>query len=569
MSPQLRSPQLLGLPAWATEFRPSQAEAITRIVNAYQRGATTVVLDAPTGSGKTLIAEATRRMLRTRAVYVCATKQLQRQFLADFPDTVLLQGRSNYPTYDHPGLYERGLLTADDCNLAEDTACPSCPGSSTEWEAPDEHGDGTDDTASLHCSWCHPPAACPYQVAKRAALRAELAVLNISYLLAEANGAHARFTRLPFVIVDEADLLEQHVMSHVEVTISARIRKRLGIGAPKLKGTGDQQRAREAWARWLTDDVMVNIRKRLAALPDNPSNVQAIRERLRLQRLLARSRMLIDDLHRGHWILCEEGDTLILRPVTVHPHGPSTIWRHADRWLLMSATIIDPSGLLSDLGFDGEWECITVDSRFPRERRPIVVRCVADMTARTKDVSWPMMTRGVSEVLDHHQHDRVLIHAVSYDLAATLVEGLARTRHAHRVVDYTIAADREKALARFRALPGAVMVAPSMERGVDLPGDECRVIVIAKIPYLSLGDRQVAARLRLPGGQRWYETQAVRTLVQATGRGMRSDDDSCVTYVLDKQFLALWRKARRLFPRWWADAIDWTGSLRDACTLAC
>lgn len=97
-----------------------------------------------------------------------------------------------------------------------------------------------------------------------------------------------------------------------------------------------------------------------------------------------------------------------------------------------------------------------------------------------------------------------------------------------------------------------------MARGVDLKGDACRVQVIAKVPFPSLADKQVSARMRLPGGDTWYKVQTVREMVQMTGRGVRSETDHAVTYVLDEQFQRVWSQSKRLFPQWWREAVDTT-----------
>ncbi len=99
------------------------------------------------------------------------------------------------------------------------------------------------------------------------------------------------------------------------------------------------------------------------------------------------------------------------------------------------------------------------------------------------------------------------------------------------------------------------MLAPSMDRGVDFSHDDARVVVVCKIPYPYLGDRQVSARLHAVGGQSWYTIQTIRTLVQMTGRGVRSASDHAVTYILDKQFKQLYGQNRRMFPEWWREAV--------------
>jgi Rad3-related DNA helicase len=96
-----------------------------------------------------------------------------------------------------------------------------------------------------------------------------------------------------------------------------------------------------------------------------------------------------------------------------------------------------------------------------------------------------------------------------------------------------------------------------MDRGIDLPDDLCRVQVVAKIPYPNIKDRRINARMRSKGGSVWYRMQTIRSLVQMTGRGVRSETDRAVTYILDQQFgINLWRQGRFLFPSWWSEALN-------------
>jgi Rad3-related DNA helicase len=120
---------------------------------------------------------------------------------------------------------------------------------------------------------------------------------------------------------------------------------------------------------------------------------------------------------------------------------------------------------------------------------------------------------------------------------------------------YRNAGEREATLERFLTTPDAVLLAPSFERGVDLPEEACEIIIIAKVPYPYLGDKQIAAKLYSKGGKTWYAVQTIRAIVQMCGRGMRSTDDWCDTYILDAQFKKLWRDHGRLFPQWFREAV--------------
>ena len=72
-----------------------------------------------------------------------------------------------------------------------------------------------------------------------------------------------------------------------------------------------------------------------------------------------------------------------------------------------------------------------------------------------------------------------------------------------------------------------------MNEGVDLPGDLCRFQIIYKIPYPNTQDKQTKKRMKMDN--RWYKYQTALSLVQTVGRGMRYEDDYCMTYFIDNR----------------------------------
>ena len=535
-------------PAKFTRFRPDQLVATEQIIEAYESGAKVVMLDAPTGSGKTLAAEMVRRRLGVKGVYVCSGKQLQDQFVADFGDYArVLKGRSNYPTATMP--YPE--YTGDDCT-----------------------GRG--------CRFCPTRAECPYQHAKVQAMTATVGVLNTSYLLAEANTAgtfgekevkDGRTTRRPFIVVDEADTLEGALMGYVEFRASARLLEDLGL-EPPVKAA--RTKTVQAWI----GSLVSALHHRVEQMQDWDENDVALMRRKRgIERLHEQARGIElgndeDPEGWGDWIRGyetkwdpkkrEEVDvpSFVLKPVVVQDWGMDRLWRHADRWLLMSATIISPDEMAESLGLEQAgvpWDVVRMPMPFAKENRPIVMKPVANITYAEAAVEKPKLLAGVAEILDRYGDENILVHTVSYALTKYLTDELRKQGkerwNGRAILAYTNAQERDQAVERFAAT-GGVLLAPSLDRGLDLPDDLCRVVVVAKVPFPALGDRQVSERLRRPGGQVWYGVQVARSLVQMTGRGVRHENDWATTFILDKQFPRWYREAgRKLLPDWWIEAI--------------
>ncbi len=519
------------LPEWVKEIRPHQVDAIQETVEAFRSGKKAVYVDAPTGSGKTLIAEIVRRELNDKTLYVCSDKSLMDQFKRDFPYAKLLKGRANYPTLDGKN------QTAEDCTS----------------------NDPTD-----QCWYCNPMHECPYRVAKQQAMRAPLAVTNTAFLLAEGNTV-GNFSGQPLIVADECDTLEKMLMGYVEFEVSRSRIRDMGMEEP---GKGIHK---PTMVKWL-DEFAVNTYR----VMQDTTDAKKLRSLGRLfedtQRIKAELQREIDkqqsDDAQGRWIRLydDKNGGLHYKPVMVDTYGTRNLWRHGHKWLLMSATVISAAEMADSLGMPYDYHVVNVPMTFPVENRQVIMAPVANVVYKEMHQAIPRLVAAIAAVMRKHPGDRILVHTVSYKLAKDLQDGLRNvdTGGPRRIITYSDGQNRERVLAEYKRTPGCVMLAPSMARGIDLPGDLCRVQVIAKVPFLSLGDTQVSRRTHMPGGDVWYAVQAIRDIVQMTGRAVRSKDDWAVTYIFDAQFSSnLWRKNKMLFPAWWRESVVTNVNIRE------
>jgi ATP-dependent DNA helicase DinG len=282
--------------------------------------------------------------------------------------------------------------------------------------------------------------------------------------------------------------------------------------------------------------------------------------------------LLQQGLETASWIYDGKKDDLEVKfkPITVDKIGQQVLWRHGKKWLCMSASLLSSQEMAQSLGWSEDFATVTVPSTFPVANRPVYIRSVANMGSKANsDGSQSLLLMDeIDKIIAEHPSDKILIHTVSYFLArqiaghingSLLTPRLSTSPPTHRkVFQYTDGQGRERAVEEWKKdNTPSIMVAPSLDRGVDLPGDLCRVQIIAKIPFPFLGDKQVSARLYGPGGRLWYAVQTVRTMIQMTGRAVRNSEDKAECYVLDASFDDLWGKNKRLFPQWWKDAVIW------------
>jgi Rad3-related DNA helicase len=210
-----------------------------------------------------------------------------------------------------------------------------------------------------------------------------------------------------------------------------------------------------------------------------------------------------------------------------------------------------------DLGVNsGGVGYLSLPSPFPVATREVWYRPIADVTYENKDVAYPQLVKYLNEDINSLPQDNVMIHTVNYQLTSYLRDNLylpGRTIMTHNQQD------RAEVLAAFMKSPTpAVLLSPSMERGVSLDGEACRYQYVAKISYPNLKSPQVNRRLYgCKDGNLWYQRTALRNLLQSTGRATRYMGDFSRTTILDRQFQKLYDGTKSLIPKWWGDALIW------------
>jgi len=508
-------------------FREYQSEAIDFILSSNKP---VVALSAPTGSGKSLIGMCSGA-IKKNMVYLCHSKSLQNQIIEDFGEAEKLWGRNNYPCTAHP------MLTAAECTHSSHRPC----------EYIDE---------------------CEYRTAKRRVLNAPLRILNYSYYLYECNYV-GRFSGLPLIICDEADMIESLLSGFIGLNITSGQLKMFKLDLPKYKNPTAKNGLAE-WKMW-AEKAQDSVRRKLVTvkhiLEDSQEDefgeehIKALRQKHRIESLLRQLSLFLLYVDET-WIMEEHVSKVYGTRWTFSPLWLTEklayqyFWRHADRFVLMSATLPPVPVLSKLLGIPiGDIDYKEIDSTFPVDRRPIHMRPVANITAKTFNDEIPKVVIAIRDILHDHPNEKGLIHAVSYKLAREIVRNIDGANK-DRIITHN-ARNKIDVLEKFKSSnKPLVLISPSCERGIDLPDDYARFIIWAKMPYLSRGDQRTEKRLwsgKL--GSYWYKSSAVMSLVQGTGRAMRSKDDWCVTYILDQQAVETLGRYPSIAPKWWRDAV--------------
>jgi ATP-dependent DNA helicase DinG len=502
-------------------FRSGQREALETAREAFEAGARVVVIEAPTGAGKSALGVTLARDARS-AYVLTAQKVLQDQYGRDYPELALLKGRATYP-----------------CEIDSTNA------------------------AAARCisGWrCHMRDVCSYFVARDDALASSVALLNYAGFLHQVHDGGG-FDRRELLVLDEAHNAEAMLMAYLQVHLGDAQLDRAGLDE-RLPAFIDP-----AYAIEIAEDLLPRLASRQGELEASiarrtaptPGDLARLLDLQWLAGQVRRLRWLVDSHDGGlEWVVevgrDERGPWVSWKPVEVAPLADELLLGLGERVLMLSATVLDARTFLRSLGVrEEEAAVVRLPSSFPPERRPLLVRPTARLTRHHQERELPRLAAAVVAIMADHDAEKGVVHTHSYRIASAIMAALPAEER-RRAITHADAAGRQAALEDHLSRPGpTVLISPSMTEGLDLVDDLARFQVICKLPYPYLGDPQIAARRERD--PHWYDWRTCLTLVQAYGRAVRSEHDHAVTYLLDADAPAFLRRQRERLPPWFLEAV--------------
>jgi Rad3-related DNA helicase len=487
-------------------LRPQQVDALDQIWAAFGDGNETVMLEAPTGVGKSIVQLAlARRMLaegKGNTFIVTPQRSLQDQFRS-WNDLAVMKGKGSY----HCGLVDDGGETTAataPCTLSQEVRAenPECSDS-----------------------------RCPFYSALSAATRSSVVVHNYASLLAQTYMV-PHFSRRHLLCLDEGHTAADWVRNFATFELDRdQIRELDSGGAPP--------RADE-FLSWF-----VGIVAEMEQIPPGLSD----QLRLTLMRAAAFRSMLPSedaDASEVPWVATQNEYTGAWSVLPLKVSRLSRILTGlGELKLVVTATVLEPRLLAAELGLVGtKFASVRIDSAFPKDNRPIVKRYVGKMSMRRKDATMPKLITELVKIANSHPDEPGLVHTVSHALSKEVFAELSRRLIGRQVEilpqggnrDATIKAFLQGAIGR-----NAILVGPGMMEGLDGKDDSCRWQVMCKVPWPSRGDPVVEHLMSMTGpakkwSEAWYSWKTAQQTVQGFGRVVRTPTDFGVTYLLDSGF---------------------------------
>lgn len=516
--------------------RTGQLNIIQDIHDAIKQGYKYIILEAGTGTGKSAIATTLAKMYES-AYILTMTKQLQKQYSNEF-EFPIVKGRSNF------GCLHDNLDSTCDIGTCKTTPtsskffCPYGVAKNPTLDATlafdDSYGGSVFYQSNEHCN---------YWQQKANAINSPITIMNYDYALAELNYVK-HFGSRSLLILDEAHNIENKLMNTMEVNLyNRRLEKDINkVISPQTLKDGELK------------DWILEIEAITDSYEDIDLKEVSNNKADKIRSTISRLRKLVNSLSNEpkNWVIDADKDSVSFKPLRVHHYANDNLLKYGDVVIFMSATILSHKLFSKWLGLNpNEVYHIKVDSPFSKEKRPIILDLAGKMSKNRIKSTVPKTLPLLKKILENHKGDKGLIHTNSYKCQRYIINNFPNSR----LISHT-PTNREEVLEFFEKDENPlVLVSPSMSEGVDLPYDKCRFQIIYKIPFPYLGDLQV--NMRQKRDQRWYAYKTVMTLMQAYGRGMRAEDDSCYTYVLDSDVNMLFKSPlyRSLVPDFFKEAV--------------
>ena len=188
----------------------------------------------------------------------------------------------------------------------------------------------------------------------------------------------------------------------------------------------------------------------------------------------------------------------------------------------------------------------SIPSTFDFEQSPVFFFNKFKMTFREREISFMHLKSVIYSICKtKFKNQRGIIQTGSYEFARRLYEDAPEDIKARMLV-YNGSREKMTVVQLHKMSSDTILVGPTLNTGIDLPGEECRFIIILKVPYPSLMDKLVNERNKLY--PRWYNSHTSNEIIQGIGRGVRFNGDWCVTYILDASFNQLYRSTKNQYP---------------------
>lgn len=523
----MASPKDYGLPH--DEWYPGQEDMIKWISETDG----TLIVEAPTGSGKTGILAAQSK--RKAVLALVRTKSLQQENYEEGYGFDTLYGKVNYPCVSPDTTY---LTRADECIFPDNPrTCPQYPD-------------------------------CQYFQDRDRALASDKASLNYPYWM----NVHSSWRSHSFLGCDEAHQLSEITLDRAGITIDETTQVKYGLPTFPLisssRNTSISQAGKSPIDR--TREYLGSCLRALESsierdkLSSGSVDKREMRKKISLRDKMLASINALNISSEGWYIrsgpsVGKTGWGFIARPLTAKYHFPTYFMHPTWQLMVMSATIGNPEVFCEELGIS-EYSYRAMKSSWGPERRPVHALDVPRLGRKSPPSAYEKQADEIARAIRSVDNKwSGIIHTTSILEAGRIAKRL----HSRGLHDRVFVPERKPTnhmltdwQNRLKKIPNSIIVSWSMWEGYD--GTDEKINIVAKTPYPYLGDAYEVERRNFNG--KFYIQRAAWQLEQGLGRTRRGREEDYDTDDEERGFVAIadggWKWVRKYMSKTVVEAIQ-------------
>lgn len=598
-----------------TYYREEQERIIPLILEELENGQKNIIVELPTGSGKSMISYIIPKVRNNSAYILTHLKGLQNQYIEELPMMNNMMGKNNYSCKlkipqgctDENKInlaLAEAILNDEDSDTCSTDLAPcttienfNCPFRFSIGELKEGATKKSDNNGSF----------CGYYQSLYDATFGQYFLTNASYMV--SMWPHGVLPERDLLIVDEAHNLPQTLASHYSLDITHKTLETLfnipsykdvrqakgelktrylkrrenllkswnpkdgknaGVGIPAVPSikTTTSERAWEmgakvyaAYCSYLLESIEPNL-KGQNYVGDTYKLAKTFCEKLKgVQSKLSSWR---------NWVWSRNDELspskITFKPLTIKKEAERLIHSSGHQRIYMSGTIGDVDVFCEELGLNpNETTFLKIDySPFPLENRPIYTHLTGgnlNYGGKTED-DYFKTAKVVSEICWKYKDKKGLILPYTKEIQKNLIEAVNKYHPfvASRFRTHTDnPSEREGVFQAFnQSNSNDILFSTYANQGYD--GKDVDFCIIVKVPFGSLADIQV--RKKMENNPKWYQSKAATELTQMCGRIVRSKENIGHTYIIDPSFSFHYNKGVRNnglkteIPKYLCESID-------------
>jgi ATP-dependent DNA helicase DinG len=529
--------------------RQAQIDAFDKIEKAWNSGKKYVIACLPTGIGKshiaTSIANSSKEIdqsrkddIKTYELYrmdsngnylydqkysnhpnygsfiLTKTKSLQDQYQHIFNDLHVFKGKNNYQCQ---------------VDLSQTTEFAPCVYSRKVKDS------------------CFDSCICPYYEAKNKAIYSNVSILNYKSFF----NLRTFLQKREFFICDEADGIENELVSHFTLEINYSFLKSCGISFTKIKE--DNIEKVRVWIIDIFSQVeneLEKLKKKSLTLSKKSEMgdlyLYQLNQISKLSKIYSSLKNTIENWYECNYLI-EEMKT---EKVVLVPYNISQLFKYifgsSDKVLLMSATLSNHKQFAKTMGIEeSEYEYIELQSPFDSKKSPIYCSSVFNLSYKNNNKDLDNILNACHDICKSHKDYKGLIHTHTNEITKKLYSVL---KDDPRFLFKIEGVSNEDILKLHKESENAsILVSPSLDTGISLDGDLGRFQIVLKAPFLPLSSKRIKRKFESDPDQ--YIFYMLNALIQMSGRCTRSKDDYSITYILDGNATKAIKKYKNILPK--------------------